>query len=238
MQKIKAAKTSTPSTSTNLIYVGKLSVDTKEDEIRSHLSDIGISNDDVADVIKHRTRNEDEASYCISLNTKVAESIGLSEKLWPVGVRVRRFHPRKNNQRNDRRPPPNRFKNHRNLKYGSNRNQIHRPRDNKLRVAHQQQRYSNSRPTTPHFIPPVQESTLRVIPSTITWMIRPLVTTFTSPIEITTMLTHGTSATGYVPIETVLYFLYSLLIILVIPILVFQVLTAMDIKVLLNISPN
>ena len=87
-------------------------------------------------------------------------------------------------------------------------------------------------------IPPVQESTLRVIPSTITWMIRPLVTTFTSPIEITTMLTHGTSATGYVPIETVLYFLYSLLIILVIPILVFQVLTAMDIKVLLNISPN
>ena len=39
-----------------------------------------------------------QSSFCISLNTKNAEALVLSEKTWPVGARVRPFNPLKSNK--------------------------------------------------------------------------------------------------------------------------------------------
>ena len=78
--------------STFLVYVGKLSKQTEINTIRSHLSDIGVSNIDLADVIQLRCRNGNEASFCLSLHSAAAKNIVLSNKNWPELVRVRPFN--------------------------------------------------------------------------------------------------------------------------------------------------
>ena len=62
------------------------------------LSEIGVSNSDVADVIKLRCKNERESSFCVSLNNRTSENLMLTTNKWPKGVRVRRFQPSSNHR--------------------------------------------------------------------------------------------------------------------------------------------
>ena len=80
------------STQSYLVYVGNLSKDTSEANIRSHLNDIGILKVDVADIIKLKSRNTLESSYCISLHSAEANKLALAVNQWPVGVRVRKYY--------------------------------------------------------------------------------------------------------------------------------------------------
>ena len=88
--------------STCLVYVGHLSDDTSEDGIRAHLADMGIPNDNIADVIKLRCRNSGESSFCISLDNKKYEQKVYDPSKWPIDVRIRPFK-EKNSKRPSRR---------------------------------------------------------------------------------------------------------------------------------------
>ena len=89
--------------STRLVYVGRLSKDTTEATIRSHLNDISVDRDDIADILKLKSKNYQESSYCISLNATEAEKTVLNNENWPTGVRVRTFHRPSVNNRSVRR---------------------------------------------------------------------------------------------------------------------------------------
>ena len=105
--KVRAADTGVQSgkghSGTYVVYIGRLKKETSEEDLRAHITDIGVPSDEIADVIPLRCRNEAQSSYCISLNSKSAESTVLCDKNWPHGVRVRLFHPRsRNNTRSTR----------------------------------------------------------------------------------------------------------------------------------------
>ena len=74
-----------------LVYVGKLFAETSKESIRVHLQEIGVSTDDVSDILQLNNRKTDCTSFCISLNTKQAEKLVLDSLLWPTGVTVRTF---------------------------------------------------------------------------------------------------------------------------------------------------
>ena len=84
---------------TKLVYVGKLDKEIDSDAIRCHLTENGVKESDIADILRLNTRNQNEASYCISLNNERAESVVLSEKSWPNGIRVRKFYRTTNQDR-------------------------------------------------------------------------------------------------------------------------------------------
>ena len=86
---IKPSKQS--SARTYLVYIGKLDRDTSEDSVRCHLAEIGIDSDDIADIIKLKSKNNDESSFCISLNTMEANEAVLADNQWPKGIRVRKY---------------------------------------------------------------------------------------------------------------------------------------------------
>ena len=75
--------------------VGKLRLDTTLTTVRNHLEKvIKIRSTDIADILsltKNR-RNNNEASFCLSLNTPEAENKALDLNSWPEGVRVSKFY--------------------------------------------------------------------------------------------------------------------------------------------------
>ena len=77
--------------STCLLYVERLAQGTSEDDLRAHLIDSGVSNDKTADVIKLKTRNRLESSFCISLCDSETENIIYDSNKCPEGVRVHPF---------------------------------------------------------------------------------------------------------------------------------------------------
>ena len=83
------------STERYLVYIGRLDVNTKEEDLRTHILDIGLQTGDVADVIKLRCRNPKESSFCVSLNDHIAETVLLSTGQWPRGTRVRPYESRR-----------------------------------------------------------------------------------------------------------------------------------------------
>ena len=52
-----------PEYSTHLVYVGRLQSETKECDIRDHLTGNGVPEEDIADVIQLRTRNRSQTSF-------------------------------------------------------------------------------------------------------------------------------------------------------------------------------
>ena len=77
-------------TQTQLIYIGGLARNTSESDLRSHLLQIGVVNNDIADVIKLHCKT----SFCLSLNQNPkAQTIVFSEKNWPTGSRIRQYYP-------------------------------------------------------------------------------------------------------------------------------------------------
>ena len=99
--KVRAADTGVLSgkghSGTYVVYIGRLKKETSEEDHRAHITYIAVPSDDIADVIPLRCRNEAQSSYCISLNSKSAESIVLCDKNWPHAVWVCLFHPRRRN---------------------------------------------------------------------------------------------------------------------------------------------
>ena len=102
--------------STRLVYVGRLSKNTTEATIPSHLNDISVDRDDIADILKLKSKNYQESSYCISLNTTEAEKTVLNNENWPTGVRVRTLNRPSVNNRSVRRNSNHQFDyNHRSM---------------------------------------------------------------------------------------------------------------------------
>ena len=85
----------TSSSERYLVYVARLDVNTKEEDLRTHILDIGLQTGDVADVIKLRCKNPKESSFCVSLNDHIAETVLLSTGQWPRGTRVRPYESRR-----------------------------------------------------------------------------------------------------------------------------------------------
>ena len=68
--RIKLAVVNTPQhqhTANHLVYVGQVSRDTTEDDMRAHVTDLGISDESVADVIKLSSKDGKQSSFCISV---------------------------------------------------------------------------------------------------------------------------------------------------------------------------
>ena len=74
-----------------LVYVGRLTHTTTEDDLRAHLIDCGVYNDNIADVMKLRSRSTRESSFCVSLSNTEAESMIYVPSKWPEGTRIRPF---------------------------------------------------------------------------------------------------------------------------------------------------
>ena len=81
-----------PAETSHLIYVGRLAQRTSARDLRCHLLQSGVTNEDIADVIKLKCRNEWESSFCISVNTNEAKERVFQENNWPVGVKVRKYN--------------------------------------------------------------------------------------------------------------------------------------------------
>ena len=88
-----ASANSEPGTRSYLVYVGKLSKDTDQRLIREHLLQIGVYNEDIADIIQLNCRNENETSFCISIHTHHVRKIIYTPQNWPKGVKIRPFQP-------------------------------------------------------------------------------------------------------------------------------------------------
>ena len=96
--RIKASQASVNPVSTHLVYVGQLAGNTSKDDVHGHLLDIGIENQNIADVFKLRSRSNKVSSFCISLCDAESEDIVYGSSKWPNGTRIRPFT-RKHNRR-------------------------------------------------------------------------------------------------------------------------------------------
>ena len=92
VNKVKAAPFLDRKSSTYLLYVGNVAIETNEKAIRDHLCDIGVKCDDIADILALNSKNPHYASFCISLNTAEAEETALGAYKWPSGIKVPRFY--------------------------------------------------------------------------------------------------------------------------------------------------
>ena len=80
-----------PSTGpTYLIYVGKLSKVTTVNSVRDHLRQIGLPNEDDADVLQLKCKNINEKSLCVSIHSPSGKDKLYDPHNWPLGVRVQK----------------------------------------------------------------------------------------------------------------------------------------------------
>ena len=90
--RVQAAEVCQNQNDTNLLYVGSLERSTSEDSVRAHLVDIGLLNDDILDVMKLKSKNGRQASFCVSVGSKTAVDVIYASDNWPSGVRIRPFN--------------------------------------------------------------------------------------------------------------------------------------------------
>ena len=83
----------------HLVYVGRISKSTTEDAMRAHVADLGIPDEKVADVIKLKSKNLYEASFCISVSCVEAEEKLFDPRNWPEGARIRHFYEKTYNEK-------------------------------------------------------------------------------------------------------------------------------------------
>ena len=89
--RIQSAVTVYEQQATSLVYIGGLDKNTSEDEVRSHMLDIGVQNRNIADVLKLKNCSNSDASFCVSLCNKEAEDLVYNSSKWPSGTRIRPF---------------------------------------------------------------------------------------------------------------------------------------------------
>ena len=102
LPKLQAANTcSCKDNDIRSIYVGQLDPNTEDRMVKEHLGDTGIPKSQVVSVTKLNSKNPQQSSFCIKLNTEVAESVALLPESWPKGVKVRPFAPEKKPQKSE-----------------------------------------------------------------------------------------------------------------------------------------
>ena len=92
LPRLKAVSQTDRKKKTFLVYVGRAEPGTSIEVIRSYLVEIGIAKDDIADILKLNSRNGHYDSFCVSLNSAMAEKIALETNNWPYGITIRKFH--------------------------------------------------------------------------------------------------------------------------------------------------
>ena len=80
------------------VYVGHIHKNTTEDNIRAHVADIGIQLENITEVKKLKCKSLKMSLFCISVNAPDTQEKLYDANNWPMGVRIRQFHPA-----NDRR---------------------------------------------------------------------------------------------------------------------------------------
>ena len=94
--RIKSAVPGYVKQATSLVYIGGLDQNTSEDEVWSHILDIGVQNRNIADVLKLKNRSNSDASFCVSICNKEAEDLVYNSSKWPSGTRIRPFKKKPN----------------------------------------------------------------------------------------------------------------------------------------------
>ena len=84
-------KSSDSSGPTYLLYIGKLAAQTTQQSLRKHLLQIGIQNKELSDILQLRCRNENERSFCVSIDGEDGKDKIYNLQNWPAGVRIRPF---------------------------------------------------------------------------------------------------------------------------------------------------
>ena len=84
-------KSSDSSGPTYLVYIGKLAARTTQQSLRKHLLQIGIQNKELSDILQLRCRNENERSFCVSIDGEDGKDKIYNLQNWPAGVRIRPF---------------------------------------------------------------------------------------------------------------------------------------------------
>ena len=92
LPRLKAVSQTDRKKKTFLVYVGRAEPGTSIEVIHSYLVEIGIAKDDIADILKLNSRNGHYDSFCVSLNSAMAEKIALETNNWPYGITIRKFH--------------------------------------------------------------------------------------------------------------------------------------------------
>ena len=104
--KIEAASTNIRNVTrslTHLIYIGHLSKGTNKESLTEHLIYIGVRNEDIADILQLKCRNQNERSFCVSINSDQGKDLIYDVKSnWPNGVRVRTYKPSRHTDRSQR----------------------------------------------------------------------------------------------------------------------------------------
>ena len=89
--RVQAAASSRKQTPNYLIYIGKLAKDTTIPSLREHLLNIGVPNEDLADILDLNCRINNECSFCLSVQSAEAKSTISDPLNWPAGVRIRPY---------------------------------------------------------------------------------------------------------------------------------------------------
>lgn len=98
------------------VYIGRLSENTTPDDIRAHLSDIGVS--DLSDVISLNSNISGQASFCVVLDNETDENKVYDHTKWPSGVRVRPYRERSRSPRQAPHRNNNQYQNRMRKVYG------------------------------------------------------------------------------------------------------------------------
>ena len=85
-------------------YVGRLADTVTVDSMRRHLREIGI--EEVSDVIDLRCRTTGQSSYCIVVDSEVAEEALYNAANWPLGTKVRPYSKKNSQPRQPQRNNP------------------------------------------------------------------------------------------------------------------------------------
>ena len=91
-------KDSLKSVTRYLAYVGKLAKQTTLNSLRKHLIALGLFNNSLLDILQLNCRNENEKSFCVSVDNEGSFNTILNPNNWPSGVRVRPYQPRASRQ--------------------------------------------------------------------------------------------------------------------------------------------
>ena len=97
--RVKSVQQDQLSQPTSLVYVGSLTRNTSEEDLRCHLMDIGVSNQNISDVFQLNSRSIKDTSFCVSLCDRQAEYLVYNPSNWPSGTRIRPFKKRPNRRK-------------------------------------------------------------------------------------------------------------------------------------------
>ena len=103
---IKAAApvTAQGETKTAYVYIGNLEKDTEEEDLRRHLTVIGVQY--TLDVIRLNSRSSKSSSFCVIVDNKTNEDKLYNSDNWPTGTRIRPYRETQTHYQDSQRRNP------------------------------------------------------------------------------------------------------------------------------------